>query len=401
MSHNEIEKSLFQKRRKMKHWGSVPWYKKLGLRLEEYNKRLTLGLIGKLLGTNNVSEPLDLKTINRVLILRYDAIGDMVVTTPFWRILKQQAPHITIGVACSLRNRAVLSNDPDVDEIYDFSVADTKHILKSLQKTRDKKWDLCLQTVYLKKTKGAIVARLAAPGSSTSIVAHDKIERYKKLFSIVAESPHFQPDGRKTHMLEHLKAQFGSVFDYKPSEEEWHPSLVIDEAKLAAISERVTELHRKLGTSRFVLLNTEAQTSFKEWGYTNALSLAQDMEKKYSDCALLLIASPNTSAALEDFLRTNEHPNRMVYFPTGGIQEVMALVRHADLVISPDTSVIHIATAERKPTIAVYLRPNEWVPYQVPYRVVSPAIEAPVSTVSVDQVLEAMNELLPSNIPVS
>lgn len=396
MSQN-IERSLFQKRRKAKHWVAAPWYRKVGWTLEEYNKRLTFGLLSKLLGTRNVEHPIDLAKIRRVLILRYDAIGDMVVTTPFWRILKQQAPHITIGVACSLRNRAVLQADPDVDEVYDFSVADTKHILRSLKTTRNKNWDVCIQTVYLKKTKGAIVSRLAAPGSATATLVYDKVERYKKLFSIVAESPHYKSDGTRIHMVDHLKVQFETVFDYVPSYEEWHPSLVIDSTKRVAVERRLADLHRTLGTSRVVLLNTEAQTPYKEWGYANTLGLAKEMESKYPDCVLVLLASPNTSASLTEFLQSIERPPRMVYFPTSDIQEVMALVRNSDLIISPDTSIIHIATAEHKHTIAVFLKPNEWVPYHVPYRVVSPTAEGPVSTVEVHRVFEAMGELLPSN----
>jgi hypothetical protein len=60
---------------------------------------------------NDVSHvPLDLGKIRRVLIFRFDRIGDMIVTTPVFGALKRRNPALRISViASSLNEELVLT----------------------------------------------------------------------------------------------------------------------------------------------------------------------------------------------------------------------------------------------------------------------------------------------------
>ncbi len=391
---DQLRQQFFHKRRKGPHrfFEKTRWYRKLGIAIEEYNKRLTIGALGKLLRIKPVPHPIPLKDIKSVLILRYDAIGDMVVTTQMWRILKKHAPHIKIGVACSYRNIDVLRVDPDVDVLYDMSEADTKQILKGAKEARREKWDVSLQTVYNRKTKGAIISRLACPRGVTSIAAHDKMWRYQKLFSIVGLSPH---RGKYlTPMVDVLKDHFEAVFDYKPTQDEWHPSIVIDEKVLTRTRERLDTLHAANGTTRYIMVNTEAWTPFKEWGYENTLALVKLMQEEYPDCLFLVTSSPATRAACEAFMDRPDKPSRMIYYPTADLHELMAVTRYSALVVTPDTSIVHFATAERKPTVTMFVWRSEWLPYHVPNVVLIPQEGSPVNTIPVADVFAGVKQLL-------
>jgi hypothetical protein len=119
--HKERSK-YFQRRRTVEeHFFGKPWYRRLGHWIEDVNKRATFKLLKLALRIENIDQPLSLDEVNSVLILRYDAIGDMVVTTPIWRTLKRLKPSIKIGVAGSFRNLDVIRIDPDVDVRFDFS----------------------------------------------------------------------------------------------------------------------------------------------------------------------------------------------------------------------------------------------------------------------------------------
>ena len=48
--------------------------------------------------------PIDIRTVKSLLFLRYDRIGDMIVTTPIFRSLKQLNPALKIGVVASETN---------------------------------------------------------------------------------------------------------------------------------------------------------------------------------------------------------------------------------------------------------------------------------------------------------
>ena len=60
----------------------------------------------------------DIRNVKKVLFFRYDRIGDMVITTPVFRELKQAYPDIEITVLASKVNQEVLANNPYVDKIY-------------------------------------------------------------------------------------------------------------------------------------------------------------------------------------------------------------------------------------------------------------------------------------------
>ena len=59
----------------------------------------------------------EIKNTRNILFLRYDRIGDMVITTPVFRELKLSYPEINISVLASKLNRGVLVNNPYIDKL--------------------------------------------------------------------------------------------------------------------------------------------------------------------------------------------------------------------------------------------------------------------------------------------
>jgi ADP-heptose:LPS heptosyltransferase len=60
----------------------------------------------------NRQAALDIATVRKVLILRNDKIGDMIVTAALLRELKKNYPHWQIDVAASSANRDVIADNP-------------------------------------------------------------------------------------------------------------------------------------------------------------------------------------------------------------------------------------------------------------------------------------------------
>ena len=68
--------------------------------------------------TRKKSINFDIQKAINILFLRYDRIGDMVITTPVFRELKLLLPEIKISVLASKVNQPILSNNPYIDNIY-------------------------------------------------------------------------------------------------------------------------------------------------------------------------------------------------------------------------------------------------------------------------------------------
>ena len=95
--------------------------------------------------TNKKKVNFDIKKSKSVLILKYDRIGDMVVTTPIFRELKEAFPDISISVLASESNKDVVKYNPYIDHIYTNYKNSIFGDLPSLLKLRKKSFDVCIE----------------------------------------------------------------------------------------------------------------------------------------------------------------------------------------------------------------------------------------------------------------
>jgi ADP-heptose:LPS heptosyltransferase len=81
--------------------------------------------------------------------------------------------------------------------------------------------------------------------------------------------------------------------------------------------------------------------------------------------------------------------------------EFAALLREFDLLLSPDTSVIHLAAAWKIPLVGLFPEPPGtpclWVPYRSPYRVATSPDG--IACITVPQVEDAVQALVAEHFP--
>ena len=66
---------------------------------------------------------------SRVLFLRYDRIGDMVISTGILSTLGEHYPNLRIDVLASWVNQSVISNEPYVQDTLTYNVKNPFHLL--------------------------------------------------------------------------------------------------------------------------------------------------------------------------------------------------------------------------------------------------------------------------------
>ncbi len=396
-SQQQTKAAYVKKRRAEKeyHFG-WPLRKRIIQKIERFNKALTLGLLGKLMRTKKIKGKLPLSDIKKVLILRTDAIGDMVVTSPLWRILKQANPEIKIGIAGSFRNIDLLRCDPDVDLVFDLTKKDKQQLKAEYKRCREEQYDLVFCCTLHKRTKSAIMAWRCAPKAYRVTTVSTNPERHEEIFSKTIELPDLE---YLIPMPVQLQAMLEQSIDLKVHDELRFLSLSICKENEQAIKQRANELLAITASSRFIVFNTESANTYREWGYENNYQLANRLTKYFPDLLVALSSSPNREKELTDYLASKENNKRIHYFPTKDLHELTALIRFSDLVITPDTSVIHLSSAERKPVIGFFLRHNEWLPYRVPARIFIPKEKEPVTTILIEPVFQAAIELLSAEKP--
>src|SRR5438270_1144149 len=132
-------------------------------RVEQRLKFLLSDPLGLLLRPRRATLPLPLSKVSSILILRYDALDDVVLSTPVWRSIKKYAPHIRVGVAGSVKNKILLDSDPDIDDVFIVDRAPSVGVLKELLRARRTKWDVVLNLFFHDKTRAAIYSKIMAP----------------------------------------------------------------------------------------------------------------------------------------------------------------------------------------------------------------------------------------------
>lgn len=332
--------------------------------------------------------PLPASRVSSVLIFRYDAIGDAIVTMPLIRVLKRFAPQITIGVAASDRNRLLFEHDPDIDHVYLFSMTPSIQLLRECFRARKVSWDVVMNLVFIDKTRAAIYAKIAAPHAFTITSVRDKQEKYLQLYSALGQMPPLRPPTPEAKQV--LDLLLGCIA-VPPEAARELPSLP-DFENITHLRKDIEAVLKRSGKLRYIVINTDASQEVREWGYANSIALAEMIVQQMPDVHVFLTSAPSRGEALKELIKTTV-PG-ITYLETPTILHLSSAVRGALAVVSPDTSVIHFATAQQVPVVGFYFEETEFLPYGGPSRVLFPIDGRSMPSIPVQKVFGLLMELL-------
>jgi len=362
----------------------LPIHKRIITRVEQLNKFLFLRIVGKILRVHSLHRKLTLDEISSVLFIRYDAFGDMVVTTPLWRILKRLKPSIKIGVAGSSKNIGIIGADNDIDIIYDYSADSLKDFLRITAKTRQDNWDLVVMCKFNQKTRGGIISRLSTTNGFNVTIGTPNTQGHQALFSTLIPLPKPQHEMPMTEQLQYL---LSSVIDL-PKQNIERPSVKIDPKTEEDTKREIEEMLIRDKCSKYIVINIDAP-DVRKWGLENNIALAQYIESSSSNFSVMFISLPSNQKHVENAV-LNANLIRSHYFPTNDVQNLLTLIRNSSFVVTPDTGIAHLASAEIKPILGFYPETGEWLPYAVPAYILLPKHGELISSISLSHAIEGM-----------
>jgi ADP-heptose:LPS heptosyltransferase len=348
-----------------------------------------------LLSNPPIELPIDIKRVKRILVFRYDRIGDMIVTTPIFRLLKQENPYLQIGVLASEANAELIRNNPNVDEIYVLYRNFSKR-LKELLRIRAQRYDMTLHFVFNRTTRGALLAKFIAP---YSIKIGQGDAKYGFYYNALLAPPRF-----REHMVHTLVFMVEKVFDIKNSLNDLDFEISLDSAPLQKITDYSEHHHLALRGKKtstnvpYVVFNLSAADAARRISVTQAIALIQHLTGD-SRFKLVLSASP-TDNEMQALCKRLTATGKCFLFPEQGsasLLELAALIQYAAAVVTPDTSIIHFASAMKTPVLGFFTPRqgmNEWLPYKVPHKLVTAGEEKDVSTIPISQMKDAIDEFL-------
>ena len=289
----------------------------------------------------------NIKHAKRVLFFRYDRIGDMVISTAVFRELKVAYPELKISVLASKVNKGVLSNNPYVDEIIINNKNNIFIDLFSLVKLRKQRIDVCVEFDHSVVPHAILRLKIINPKKIISVY---KNGRYGVAGNELLLYDFFTEKPKNTHSRD-VWLNTLEPFDIKPKSSTYDLFVNKKQDMFAK------NFLKNLSSYFFVGINLEGAIKGKKIQYNELEKICKALGKK--NVVIIIISQPKKLKATSKLI---EKMNIKYVFPsykTSSILDLAALIKNLDLIITPDTSISHIASAFNKPIITIHENNND------------------------------------------
>lgn len=336
----------------------------------------------------DISPPIDAASVRHVLVLRYDAIGDMIVTLPMIDAITTVCPAATIDVVASVSNQQIAARYPGVRRAiaYDRSLGGMIGIRRALHDTA---YDLVFAPVMNKTTLSGLLANILG-GRRAVTVAFEHQERrdlYASWFNIQV------PVERNVRTMgEMLVGMVERVFGRTDLQNSMHLRLPISDDHRARANAFVHGLR-----SRRIAVNISSSNPYRMWSEDRNTVFVHALHRALPEHDIIVLGHGERQSMAER-IAASCGDSVHAYHGSSDLVDVAALLELCDVVVTPDTSVVHVAAAVSRPVVVMYsLKASfiqEWLPFGVPYRCVMTKGRADLETIDPHDVVEAVRDLL-------
>jgi len=283
-------------------------------------------------------------TPKKILFLRYDRIGDMIITTPVFREFKKAYPNSEIYVLASKTNSEIIKFNPYINQIF----INHKHSFISdipvLFKLRKLQIDIAIEFDHSVVPHAILRLKIIEPKKIFSV---KKDGRYgvpgKQLLLYDSYSERNRNDHARDLWLRTIESLTGKVTDK-------NYEIFLDKKS----KEKAEQFIQHLGNDFYIGLNLEGAVKGKKISFSDFEELANTIKKILPTAKIILFTYPKKRDQLNKKIKISNLTNVCLSYPTFSIIDLCALVMKVNLVITPDTSVVHIASAFDIPIISIH-----------------------------------------------
>lgn len=303
----------------------------------------------------------------KFLFIRQDRIGDVLVSSPLFELLKSVFPQASLDVLLSPKNEFVLAHNPLINRRWVYR-KQFVHALKLLFELRSQHYDFVIDLMDNPSTTSTVICLLSGARWRVGLEKENAFA-----YDIVVP----RPSRRETHIVDRLSrllTPFGIDPELHPLNLRYYLPSEVDESVLASLRMRGWD------KDMVVALNISAGHETRFWGVTQYRSLLTLLQGAHPSLKFVVLFKQ------EDHLRAQEiasgHGNVHVPQPMS-FDEFAGYIRHCQFLITPDTSAVHLAAAFQIPSVVLYVQSDKNVSIWEPYRTISETLIADVDDLTV------------------
>jgi heptosyltransferase-2 len=269
----------------------------------------------------------------KILIFRKSSLGDVILTLPVLRALKDRFPEVQIDYLTRSRYAPIIRDDPAVNDVITFH--DNSSFLKSVRSLRSRKYDFFVDLQV--NFQSLIVAFLLFPVRAS---------RYKKrrlAREMIVRRPQWKL--RVDHTVNAYLAALGHLGIDIPLSS---PAMSLP-AEFTEYAGNLIEKTLPSDCRKIIALCPGARYYEKKWPYDNFRAVA---ERLLDDSAIGILVISSSGDDVPADLELN-HP-RLVPVKNLEILRVAALLSKCRLAITNDSGIMHLSCASGTPVLAIF-----------------------------------------------
>lgn len=275
----------------------------------------------------------------RVLVLRQDRIGDAIVSTGLFRAIRSVSPRIRVDVLASPRNAVLLRRDDDVQVVHVFDKRRPRTFGSLARRLRATRYDAVVDCMMTAPSMTALMLMMATGAPNRIGLAGRGVDA-----ALTVAVP---PLTGAEHIIDRMAA-LGMAFGLDPSATDWRPRLAVRPAERALAEDRWDTA--TLRGARRVLVNVSAGRPNRAWPEARFVETILAIRRRHPDIGVALVGSPADGSRVQAIAREAA----AAAIPTPELADVIALVATAHVVFTPDTSIVHMASAFRTPALVMF-----------------------------------------------
>lgn len=320
---------------------------------------------------HRVKKEFALKKDAKILLLRDDGkIGDMIVSTSLIREMYNNG--YTVDILATANNIIAIKHNPYIHKIHLYD----RH--GNAPSLANESYDLVID---MGDKISPASLRFLLKINTRNVIGFNK-EKYNVYNKSITFSG-FQQHITNRYAL--LMSELGFT----------HIDTSYDLFYPEEIDVEVADFLQGLPEAKNIVINPFAADSKRELSLHQLQQLCQEIIKRLPGYNIIIL-DPNNKI-------TTELPPGVYKNPYSSLFSAMSLVKHANLVISPDTSIVHIAAAYRKPLIALYGNDMHgkfqnnltWGPgYPEAVQILTRDKYHPISTIEVEEIIDVAQRII-------
>ena len=285
--------------------------------------------------------------MKNILLIRLSSLGDIVLTSPAIRAVRQHFPHAHISMLVGKQSADLFTENPHLDEVIPFDRMsknkDTLEMVRMVRILREREFELALD--FQRKVRTSLLAYLS--GVKCRVGYHQP-----NGFLCTVRVPRQQVN---KHVIDHYFDLLHAVNIPTPSRE---LELFLAESDRDYVRE-ILNTQQDLMPSQITESNPikvglfpGAGWKLREW-MPDRFAAIGDRIAKHFGARILIFGGPGERELVNhvaDLMTTTP----LAFTEAFGIRQFAALIEQCDLFITNDTGPMHIAAAVQTPTISLF-----------------------------------------------